>query len=87
MQLVKGTRGFGFSLVAAAASELEVSFGDELQELKLILHTPLSYGLEPAENGCRWFNPFTPKSDQFQVSPAASPEIYNITQYEDLGFS
>ena len=22
------------------------------------------------------FNPFTPKSDQFQISPAASPEIY-----------
>ena len=21
------------------------------------------------------FNPFTPKSDQFQISPAASPEI------------
>ena len=30
-------------------------------------------------------NPFTP-SDQFQISPAASPEI-QITQYEKLGFS
>ena len=40
------------------------------------------------------FNPFTPKSDQFQISPAASPEIAKffilcdgITQYEELGFS
>ena len=31
-------------------------------------------------------NPFTPKSDQFQISPAASPEYY-ITQYGELGFS
>ena len=29
--------------------------------------------------------PFTPKSDQFQISPAASPEYY-ITQYEEFGF-
>ena len=33
------------------------------------------------------FNPFTPKSDQVQISPAASPEMYYITQYEELGFS
>ena len=33
------------------------------------------------------FNPFTPKSDQFQFfSPAALPENYT-TQYEELGFS
>ena len=32
------------------------------------------------------FNPFTPKSDQFQTSPAASPEIL-FEQYEELGFS
>ena len=25
------------------------------------------------------FNPFTPKSDQFQISPAASPEIWHHT--------
>ena len=32
-----------------------------------------------------WFDPFTPKSNQFRISPAASPEIqYNITQYEEL---
>ena len=31
-------------------------------------------------------NPFTPKSDQFQISPAASPEYY-ITLYEEFGFS
>ena len=30
---------------------------------------------------------FTPKSDQFQNSPAALPEIQYITQYEELGFS
>ena len=30
-------------------------------------------------------NPFTP-SDQFQISPAASPESY-ITEYGELGFS
>ena len=29
-------------------------------------------------------NPFTPKSDQFQIFPAASPEILH---YEELGFS
>ena len=33
------------------------------------------------------FNLFTPKSDQFQISPVASPEITNITQYGELGFS
>ena len=27
------------------------------------------------------------KSDQFQISPAASPQKYNITQYEELDFS
>ena len=32
-----------------------------------------------------WLSPFTPKSDQFQISPAASPEYY-ITQYGGLGF-
>ena len=32
------------------------------------------------------FNPFTPKSDQFQISPQ-SHQKYNITQYEELGFS
>ena len=33
-------------------------------------------------------NPFTPKSDQFQISPAASPEIlHHVTQCEELGFS
>ena len=32
-------------------------------------------------------NPFTPKSDQFQISPAASHQKYYITQYEELGFS
>ena len=32
------------------------------------------------------FNPFTPKSDQSQIFPAASPEILYITQYEELGF-
>ena len=31
-------------------------------------------------------NPFTPKGDQCQISPAASPEIYYITQYEEVGF-
>ena len=30
-------------------------------------------------------NPFTPKWEQFQVPPAASPEIF--TQYEEVGFS
>ena len=29
--------------------------------------------------------PFTPKSDQFQISSAASPEIYHHSQYEELG--
>ena len=29
---------------------------------------------------------FTPKNDQFQISPAASPEIFT-TKYEELGFS
>ena len=29
-------------------------------------------------------NPFTPKSDQL-FPPAASPEVYNISQYEELG--
>ena len=32
-------------------------------------------------------NPFTPKSDQFQVSPAELHQKHYITQYEDLGFS
>ena len=36
--------------------------------------------------GSLGFNPFTPKSDQRQNSPAASPE-YDITQYGELGFS
>ena len=30
-------------------------------------------------------NPFTPKSNQFRLSPAASPEILP-TQYEELSF-
>ena len=33
-----------------------------------------------------FLNPSTPKSDQFQISPAASPESY-ITQYGERGFS
>ena len=33
-------------------------------------------------------SPFTPKSDEFQISPAASPEIlYHIAQYGELSFS
>ena len=35
----------------------------------------------------RPFNPFTPKSDQFQISPAASPAILHHTVYKELGFS
>ena len=27
------------------------------------------------------------ESDQLKISPAASPEILHITQYEELGFS
>ena len=30
-------------------------------------------------------NPFTPKIDQFQISPAVSYQKYYITQYEELG--
>ena len=33
------------------------------------------------------FNPFTPKSDQCQISPPASPEIWHHTQYGELGFA
>ena len=34
------------------------------------------------------FNPFTPKSDQCQISSAASPVILQyIEQYEEFGFS
>ena len=34
------------------------------------------------------FYPFTPKSDQFQIFPAALPEMaIHITQYEERGFS
>ena len=32
------------------------------------------------------FNPFTPKSDQFQVSPAASPEILPLHTMKILAF-
>ena len=33
------------------------------------------------------YYPVTTKSDQLQISPTASPEIYNITQYEQFVFS
>ena len=39
-----------------------------------------SLGLESSHWLC--FNPFTPKSDQSQISPAASPEILHHTAYE-----
>ena len=32
-------------------------------------------------------DPFTPKSDQFQISPTASAEISHHTEYEECGFS
>ena len=32
------------------------------------------------------FNHFTPKNDQFQISPVTWPVIF-ITQYEERGFS
>ena len=33
-------------------------------------------------------NSFTPKSDQFEISPAVTRNIYsNVTQYEELDFS
>ena len=32
------------------------------------------------------FNPFTPKSDQFLISPAASPELLHNTVMENLAF-
>ena len=41
----------------------------------------------PFRNSTNGFNPFTPKSDQFQISPAASPEILHhtvwLTQMKD----
>ena len=33
------------------------------------------------------FDPITPKSDQFQMSPPDPHQKYCITQYEELGFS
>ena len=33
------------------------------------------------------FNPFTPKSDQFQIFPLQPHQKYYTTQYEELGFS
>ena len=32
-------------------------------------------------------NPFTPKSNQFQISPAPSPEMFNMAQHKEPGFS
>ena len=60
------------------------SYGIILQEILLKgLPFCLNEFMEAKGGGT---NPLTPKSDQCQNSPAASPEIH-ITQYGELGFA
>ena len=44
-------------------------------------------GVNQYVGGFPWLNPFTPKSDQFQISPAASPEILDYTVCRTLLYS
>ena len=48
--------------------------------------TALLKELSAENKRLKMVNLFITKSDQYQISPAASPEIY-ITQYEELGFT
>ena len=51
------------------------------------LSTPFEEHCIRWTTGTEYFNPFTPKSDQFQISPAASPEKWRWTEYEELGLT
>ena len=52
--------------------------------------TPPALRAAEAKDGSRWWvgcvNPFTPKSDQLQISPAASPEILHHTVWRTWVF-
>ena len=94
----RGFRPMPFRAVAAAASERpnplhlgHQSFGTlpgrqwTRIRNKCSVHF-ISYFVKCTQ-GFGTVNPFTPKSDQCQISPAASRQKYHITQYEELGFS